>query len=176
LAGAELKAEGITVAGERRKPDQEHHKPFAGYKPEQGRYVRMAAFWSLFAFWSYGCYRLQFTLQGWFAGWFPAPRFHPGFGEGDFVQLPLVGGINLATIVTLVVFAVGVYLIHRILNRPKVADLLIETETELRKVTWPSRDETLTASVVVIATVVILVAYLWVADLGLAFITRRIMG
>jgi preprotein translocase subunit SecE len=170
-----LKAEGITVAGERRKPEQEQ-KPFAGYKPEQGRYVRMAAFWSVFAFWAYGCYRFRITLQGWLAVWFPAPRFHPGFGEGDFVQVPLIGGINLATMVALVVFAIGTWLIHRILNRPKIADLLIETENELRKVTWPSREETLTASLVVIATVVILVAYLWVVDIVLLSITRRVMG
>ena len=44
-------------------------------------------------------------------------------------------------------------------NRPKTADFLIETENELKnKVTWPSRKEEISASVVVVVTVLILSA------------------
>ena len=50
-------------------------------------------------------------------------------------------------------------------NRPKTADFLIETENELKnKVTWPSRKEEVSASVVVVVTVLILCVFIFGVD------------
>jgi preprotein translocase SecE subunit len=50
-------------------------------------------------------------------------------------------------------------------NRPKTADFLIETENELKnKVTWPSRKEEVSASVVVVVTVLILSVFIFGVD------------
>ena len=50
-------------------------------------------------------------------------------------------------------------------NRPKTADFLIETENELKnKVTWPSRKEEISASVVVVVTVLILSVFIFGVD------------
>ena len=49
-------------------------------------------------------------------------------------------------------------------NRPKTSDFLIETETEMKKVTWPTSREVFSATVVVIAVVVIMGAFLFGVD------------
>ena len=54
---------------------------------------------------------------------------------------------------------------YRQFNRPKTADFLIETENELKnKVTWPSRKEEISASVVVVVTVLILSVFIFGVD------------
>jgi preprotein translocase SecE subunit len=68
------------------------------------------------------------------------------------------------------------FAIHRILNRPRVADALIETEAELMKVTWPSWGEAWQGTLAVTAMVVILFAFLTVADLGLIKVMLMLMG
>ncbi len=62
-------------------------------------------------------------------------------------------------IVLAIMFAYGQF------NRPKTADFLIETENELKnKVTWPSRKEEISASVVVVVTVLILSVFIFGVD------------
>ena len=61
----------------------------------------------------------------------------------------------------LVVFAGGAFGLYSWLERPKSADLLIETEQELRKVSWPTRDESINATgVVILVSVLLTVALL----------------
>ena len=57
-------------------------------------------------------------------------------------------------------------------NHPPAADFLIETETELRKVTWPSRKEEVNNSIVVVVTVVIIGAFVLSWDLLLSLIQK----
>jgi preprotein translocase subunit SecE len=52
-----------------------------------------------------------------------------------------------------------------VVNHPQRVDFLIETETELRKMAWPTRREYVGASVVVIIIVLIVALYLWGVDL-----------
>jgi preprotein translocase subunit SecE len=49
-------------------------------------------------------------------------------------------------------------------NRPKVADYLIETETEMKKVTWPTHREVFSATLVVIVVVVVMGIFLFGID------------
>ena len=145
------------------------------YKPEQGHIARMTAFWSLLLFWAFGSYSLWIHLQSSFAAWFP-DTWHEGFRDGQLFRIPVVGGINLAKILAVAAFIGGLFILRRLLDTPRIADLLIDTEAELRKVTWPTPNETYNASMVVIAAVVMLVAFLWIADVGLTFIATRVMG
>jgi preprotein translocase subunit SecE len=46
----------------------------------------------------------------------------------------------------------------------KVRDFLTETRIEMRKVSFPSRDEVVATTVVVLITSVVFAAYLWAAD------------
>ncbi|MEM7517388.1 MAG: preprotein translocase subunit SecE, partial [Planctomycetota bacterium] len=54
---------------------------------------------------------------------------------------------------------------------PKIAETLIDTESELKKVTWPTVPEAINASIVVLVTVLFLMAFLAGSDwiLGRAF-------
>ena len=51
-------------------------------------------------------------------------------------------------------------------------DFLIDTETELRKVTWPSRREEINNSIVVVVTVVIIGVFILSWDLILSFVQK----
>ena len=57
------------------------------------------------------------------------------------------------------------FVTHQILNRPQVADLLINTETELHKVTWPGWNEVVQGTIAVTGMVVVLFLFLTGVDL-----------
>jgi preprotein translocase SecE subunit len=121
------------------------------YRADQGRYVRLATFWSLTFLWGYGCYRFAEAL--WDLGFSWASWLRTQLVE----ELPLVEWpLTPAKIIAVVTFLLGLAALQAFLNRPKVAETLIETEAELRKVTWPTTKDTVQSSVVVLLTVLIL--------------------
>ena len=66
------------------------------------------------------------------------------------MTVPVVGSLSAAAlIIAAAAFGLGLLFLFRTLEKPKNADLLIETESELRKVTWPTLDETIVGSIVV---------------------------
>ncbi len=128
----------------------------------------MTAFWALFLLCAYGCLGgLVYQIRDWF---------------GDSVstvlvaQLPLLGDLDVAMLITLAVLATAGLVLHSYASRPRVADLLIETETEMRKVTWPTWPETWTGTVAVAVTVVCLLCYLWGCDVVLTYVLTGLMG
>ena len=125
----------------------------------------MAAFWSLLGLVAYGCIGgLRYVVDGWTGSkpWVPQfPLLHKfGIGEAVAVGVMVVAGIA----------------IHTWLNRPRVADLLIDTEAELRKVTWPNAKETWTGTIAVAVTVVVLLLFLFTADFVLTWGIKRLLG
>jgi preprotein translocase subunit SecE len=68
-----------------------------------------------------------------------------------------------------------VAVIYWVLNKPVVADFLIFAETELRRVSWPSRQEVFAATAVVVVVVVILAALLGVSDLFLQVLFDKVL-
>ena len=78
-------------------------------------------------------------------------------------------------ILVIVAVVAGMWFLNRTLETPKNADLLIETENELRKVTWPTLDETVDGSVVVIVVVVFLMTFMAGADYFLGELFKRIL-
>jgi len=58
----------------------------------------------------------------------------------------------------------------------KVRQFLIEAKAELKKVTWPSRKQTIASTAVVIVVVVILSVFLSLIDLGLTKVVKLILG
>ncbi|KAA3608245.1 MAG: preprotein translocase subunit SecE [Planctomycetota bacterium] len=127
------------------------------YKPDEGRNARQIAFWLVEALIAYGC----FTLRG------ELDRFSSlrrPISEG-MSTVPLFGAtFNLSLILALAVFVAGSFFWIRFLSREKIADHLIEVETEMKKVTWPSFKEASNSSIVVIATVLLLMAFLALSD------------
>lgn len=68
-------------------------------------------------------------------------------------------------IAALVVFSAGLVLLRTLVNKPRVADLLIETEAELRRVKWAPKKEATRATAVVLYFVFWFAMVMFVYDL-----------
>ena len=87
------------------------------------------------------------------------------FGKSFLLKPILFPSVAIFTVVMLVSYLM--------LNRAKWADFQIETEGELKKVSWPPRKEYVGASVVVVVVVTIVSVFLYTTDLGLSWIMRK---
>jgi preprotein translocase SecE subunit len=120
----------------------------AKYKPDQGTYARTTALLLLSSMVVFGCHTLYYWLLS-----FRGDEASPGFMVRDLSEgpVPVVGlPLTPALVTTVVVGAALLWLVAHLLNKPKAAEMLIECETEMRKCTWPSARETVTASVVIL--------------------------
>lgn len=138
------------------------------YKPDQGSYARTTAFVLLGALLCFGTYTLYFFLLS----------FRGAEGQGFLVQdlsggdLPVLGvPLTWSLVIALAVTAVSLWWLSKLLNRPNVADMLIESETEMRKCTWPSWGETFNSSMVILVVMLFFTAML----AGMDFLLNRIM-
>ena len=111
------------------------------YKPNQGRIVRQLTALAVWVIVGLGCWRLYSTLRG-------------SFDSGSYWP----------TAISAVVLAVGIWFGFRVVNWPRFADFLIAVEAEMNKVTWPSKDELVRASIVVIFTIFFLAVTLFLFD------------
>lgn len=64
-------------------------------------------------------------------------------------DVPLIGHISIYNTIAFGVALLGLLVLHLVLNRPRSVDTLIDTEQELKKVSWPSRREVKNATIVV---------------------------
>lgn len=127
------------------------------YKPDQGRPTRNGSFLALGALSWYGASSLNgFLTWDW-------AQTSLGFTI-PVVNVPVTVGFVVSTIVFLAMLA-G---LRWGVNHPRAADLLIDTEAEMKRVTWPSWPETLNGAIVVIVTVVALLVVLAGADFVLS--------
>ncbi len=65
-------------------------------------------------------------------------------------------------------------LLYWLLNKPRIADFLIATEAEMKKVNWPSRREIIGSTWVVICGVFLIAALLFLIDLGFGYLFEKI--
>lgn len=59
---------------------------------------------------------------------------------------------------------------------PRAATFLGEVWSELKKVHWPTRKETYTATIVVVVVTMIVATYLGLVDFGLSYLVRILLG
>jgi preprotein translocase subunit SecE len=69
---------------------------------------------------------------------------------------------------------VGLWLSFRLVNYPPLADFLIDTEWEMRKVTWPTWQQLRRATYIVITITLILTVFLYLVDLVWTTVLRAI--
>jgi preprotein translocase subunit SecE len=132
------------------------------YKREQGRWVRWACLIGCLVLVLWACVNLYFMLlpadvpadEIWFAPEFMGLRLE--------VTWHLLPPLALFVIMAAILWAAS--------QKPRVADFLIETEGEIRKVSWPGNKEWMNSSLAVIVTMVLFVIYLFVVDLGLGYL------
>jgi len=123
------------------------------YKKGQAALTRYVAAGCCAALLGWGCYSLfkAIYVEGW-------PRHL-------FFEVPGIGiGVTPALLIALATFVGAGFGIFLILNRPTTADLLIDTELEMKKVSWPTRQEAWNSSVVVVVTVLIFTIVLFLFD------------
>ena len=143
---------------------------FAVYKRNQGRVARQVTFAVLAVTLATGVWRLGQLLPAWFAG-----AADMGMASGGGVAVSTDLGV-LRFLVPGLLLAAGLWLAFRLVNYPPFADFLIAVETEMTKVSWPSADEVIRSSAVVIFLIFALAAILAAYDLFWWFVLRAIQG
>lgn len=88
--------------------------------------------------------------------------------------LPVLGDITWAKVICALVFVFGALAIHKVLNRASIVDLMIDTEQELKKVSWPSGSDVKGATIVVSVVTIVMGAILFWADELLMLLFRFI--
>jgi preprotein translocase SecE subunit len=142
------------------------------YRKDQGRMARMAAFWSLAILALWGSRSLNIQLGVWGPDTLGKRLGSDAQGNGGVI-VPVLGiSLTPAFLIATIVAVASVFLIYRWLEKPKNADLLIDTESEMRKVTWPTFKDVINSSLVVIFCVLFLMAFLAGSDILIARVTR----
>ena len=85
-------------------------------------------------------------------------------------------GLWLSITVPLGLFAIIALLLYWLVNRPAVADFLIASEGELKKVSFSSRREIAVSTFVVIIVVVLMAAMLGLADFCFGLFFTNVIG
>jgi preprotein translocase SecE subunit len=136
---------------------------FEVYKKGQGTTARAVAAASMLGIGIYGAYEVMKWLS-------ESPRLAGSRLNLGIFALPapllISGGV-------FVIFAVITALL---VNNPRFVDYLINSEAELRKVSWPTRAELKRQTIVVIITMVAFGILLLIADLLFGFASRQLYG
>ncbi|TWU62421.1 preprotein translocase subunit SecE [Crateriforma conspicua] len=111
------------------------------YKPTQGRIVRQATALAIWVIVGLGAWQLNSTMKS-----------------------MMTAGSYWPTVVPGLVLVSGLWFGFRLVNWPRFADFLIAVEAEMNKVSWPSKDELIRASIVVIFTIFFLATTLFLFD------------
>ena len=127
------------------------------------RYIAAGAMAAMLAWGCYGLWKFLVNLEGW-------PRH-------SFTRIPGIGlSITPALLIALGVLVAAGFGLFLLLNRPSMADLLIDTELEMKKVSWPTRQEAWNSTVIVIVTVIVFTVLLFSFDVILAKVLALIFG
>jgi preprotein translocase subunit SecE len=59
-------------------------------------------------------------------------------------------------------------------NRESWANFLVETEGEVKKVSWPARKEYLGSALVVVVVIAVVSLFLWASDAGLSRVMQKL--
>lgn len=139
---------------------------FPYYKPGQGTWARWTAgalLMLLVLFGSHSLYRFpgMTILEGGKVigrSWWGRQLVHELPGISD--------GLTVGLIVSVLVFlagCAGVYLF--IVNHKKLADFLIDVESEMHRVSWPPRHEFVGSSIVVFLSIIIIGGFITFVDI-----------
>lgn len=135
---------------------------FSVYKRNQGRVTRQVTFAALAVIVGLGIWRLSQLLALQFGG---DSSLSAGGADLGVVRF-LVPGVLLA---------LGLWLCYRAVNIPKFADFLIAVESEVAKVSWPTADDVVRSSAVIIFLIFALAAILAAYDLFWWFVLRYVL-
>jgi preprotein translocase subunit SecE len=119
------------------------HPFFSIYKPGQGKWLR------------WGTVAGGTLIAGMGAYWLWVTEKHIAPLDAEWKALAIT--------IWLLLWALGIF---RFVNSPKYGEFLIMTESEMRKVAWPSRREVINSTKVVVLLTFGLGGLLWIVDLA----------
>jgi preprotein translocase SecE subunit len=130
----------------------------AAYKRTQGQRVRRGTILGILILAGSGIYTLlnHKSLETGSAHWDVSLPFTDG---KTLIVLP-----DVRFTVPLLLTVLALWFAYRIVNFPAFADFLIATEAELNKVSWTTRRRLVQDTIVVLTTMLLLTAFLFVAD------------
>lgn len=114
-------------------------RAFELYKPKQGKNIRWASFGAGMLLVAIGAYWLSEELR-------------------------TVGNVYVQYFVPLVVALALAFVLFRLVNREQMAEFLIATEGEMKKVAWSSKKEVIGSTKVVVFATITLAVMLFVVD------------
>lgn len=152
------------------------------YKEREGLTTRLVTWGLTSLFALFGCVSLFYYIPQENITLMPSPKTFWGItlqqlmGIDATYTIPFFEvNITIGTIISAALFIIIVMLINRfVLNSGKPADFLIDTEFELKKVSWPPKNEYWGASVAVIISVIIIGSFIFVIDMLLTQIMKLI--
>ena len=122
------------------------------YKRGQGKHTRLCSAFGVAIIAGLGCLQLYKKLDG-----------------ADF-------GLWVSTMVPAGLFVTLGILIFWMVNKPSVANFMITSEGEMKKVSWSSKKEIAVSTVVVIVVVILMAFLLGVTDLGFQLFFTLFLG
>ena len=130
------------------------------YKAGQGSLARLTTWVAVLITLALGCAELYTWIQD------PIEDSSLIPGVALFEDLPFFGTkFSWKFLLCALIFAAGIWLSRRLLTKKSTVDALIETEQELRKVSWPTREESINATGVVILVSILLTVALFSFDI-----------
>ena len=130
------------------------------YKAGQGSLARLTTWVAVLIALALGCAELYTWIQD------PIEDTSLIPGVALFEDLPFFGTkFSWKFLLCTLIFGAGIWLSRRLLTKKSTVDALIETEQELRKVSWPTREESINATGVVILVSVLLTVALFSFDM-----------
>lgn len=124
------------------------------YKPTQGRIARQVtggAIWVMFAVAAWRWWQTAYGMD-----------FLSAYAGSQGNQRAVLEVMRW--VLPGLLLAVGIWIGYRIVNFPRFADFLIAVEAEMNKVMWPSQDELVRSSLVVIVMLLSFAAMMFVFD------------
>ncbi|GHT31491.1 protein translocase subunit SecE [Planctomycetales bacterium] len=114
------------------------------YKANQGKAVRYATFYGAWIF---------FISGAWV------------FWNQAFAEVPVLNEMSVRGVIAGLIAVFGGWFSYRLIQWAVFADFLISVESEMVKVSWPSKNELYQSTLVVLAMFVIIAAFIFVFDL-----------
>ena len=143
---------------------------FKIYKSGQAKILRLLVAFVFEGFILFGCYQLYLWLN------FTDAKGNPlwiakqiAYSEGLEME------ITPRLLISIGVFVILTFLNFLLNNSVRFSEFLIEVHNELTKVTWPTREEVVKSSTVVLLVTFILMLYIAILDYGFSGIIRIIL-
>jgi len=135
-------------------------------KPGQGRAVRTTAYVGIGALALYGSYAL-YMAPGLQSSWWQVIA-------GPFALMGKEASLRPQFFPAMAAFLTAMSIVYLLLNQEKWAEFLVETEGEIKKVSWPARKEYVGSAVIVVLVVAIVSGFLHFVDMGLSELMKRL--